>query len=103
MESLVTESLVMPHAPERTELPAPIKAPAAAMARRVRFPCRPLFTRLHLPTSRLFPFPCHNITIPQMVFGVPPIVTFAVLVPYELRNFNPKGGVYITPQTAFTM
>ncbi|KIZ01660.1 ABC transporter, multidrug resistance associated protein [Monoraphidium neglectum] len=38
-----------------------------------------------------------------MVFGVPPVVTFAVLVPYELTNENPSGGVFITPQTAFTM
>jgi hypothetical protein len=38
-----------------------------------------------------------------MVFGVPPVVTFAVLVPYELKNINPKGGVFITAPTAFTM
>ncbi|KAI8468106.1 MAG: hypothetical protein J3K34DRAFT_479395 [Monoraphidium minutum] len=38
-----------------------------------------------------------------MVFGVPTIVTTSVLVPYELNNVNPNGGVFITPQTAFTM
>ncbi len=39
-----------------------------------------------------------------MVFGVPPMVTFAVLVPYELTN-ETEGATspYITPQTAFTM
>ena len=51
------------------------------------------------PRSAAYPPPLG----PQMVFGVPPVVTFAVLVPYELRNINPKGGVFITPQTAFTM
>ncbi len=39
-----------------------------------------------------------------MVFGVPPMVTFAVLVPYELTNeVEGATGPYITPQTAFTM
>ncbi len=38
-----------------------------------------------------------------MVFGVPPIVTFAVLVPYELTNERGRTSPYITPQTAFTM
>ncbi|GBF87685.1 hypothetical protein Rsub_00396 [Raphidocelis subcapitata] len=38
-----------------------------------------------------------------MVFGVPTVVTFSVLVPYELTNEGPGGGVFITPQTAFTM
>jgi hypothetical protein len=37
-----------------------------------------------------------------MVFGVPPIVTFAVLVPYELTNERGRTSPYITPQTAFT-
>lgn len=40
-----------------------------------------------------------NIT---MVFGVPPLVTFSVLVPYELTNYS-DNKVYIKPQTAFTM
>jgi hypothetical protein len=38
-----------------------------------------------------------------MVFGVPPTVTFAVLVPYELTNKAKDGGVFITAPTAFTM
>jgi ABC-type multidrug transport system fused ATPase/permease subunit len=42
-----------------------------------------------------------NIT---MVFGVPPMVLFAVLVPYELTNESAGGTkVYITAPTAFTM
>ena len=39
-----------------------------------------------------------------MVFGVPPLVTFAVLVPYELGNEAPDATEpYITATTAFTM
>ena len=39
-----------------------------------------------------------------MVFGVPPMVLFAVLVPYELSNEAADSTEpYITPQTAFTM
>lgn len=39
-----------------------------------------------------------------MVFGVPPIVTFVVLVPYETTNeADDATEPYITPQTAFTM
>nr|AXF41555.1 HLA3 protein [Chlorella sp. ArM0029B] len=41
-----------------------------------------------------------NIT---MVFGVPPCVLFAVLVPYELAKYDGQNTVYIKPQTAFTM
>lgn len=39
-----------------------------------------------------------------MVFGVPPMVLFAVLVPYELGN-EPDNATapYLTPATAFTM
>jgi hypothetical protein len=38
-----------------------------------------------------------------MVFGVPPTVTASVLIPYEMGNKAANGGVFITPQTAFTM
>lgn len=39
-----------------------------------------------------------------MVFGVPPMVTFAVLVPYELWHVDSSTSEpYIKPQTAFTM
>jgi ATP-binding cassette subfamily C (CFTR/MRP) protein 1 len=38
-----------------------------------------------------------------MVFGVPPVVTFAVLVPYETSNAVGRTTPYITPVTAFTM
>jgi hypothetical protein len=38
------------------------------------------------------------------VFGVPPMVLFAVLVPYELWHTDSSSeNVYINPQTAFTM
>lgn len=36
-----------------------------------------------------------------MVFGVPPLVTFAVLVPYELSNTDGET-VYIKPQVRST-
>jgi ABC-type multidrug transport system fused ATPase/permease subunit len=40
----------------------------------------------------------------SMVFGVPPMVLFAVLVPYELWHTDSSSeNVYINPQTAFTM
>lgn len=39
-----------------------------------------------------------------MVFGVPPTVLFAVLIPYELWHTDSSSlGPYIKPQTAFTM
>jgi hypothetical protein len=39
----------------------------------------------------------------SMVFGVPPMVTFAVLVPYELSNAGGRTTPYVTAVTAFTM
>ncbi|KAL4427322.1 hypothetical protein ABPG77_003231 [Micractinium sp. CCAP 211/92] len=38
-----------------------------------------------------------------MVFGVPPCVLFAVLIPYELTHYEGQNTVYVKPQTAFTM
>ena len=39
----------------------------------------------------------------SMVFGVPPIVCFVVLVPYELTQEKPNGGVFMTATTVFVM
>ncbi len=39
----------------------------------------------------------------SMVFGVPPMVTFAVLVPYEMTNAVGRTTPYVTAVTAFTM
>lgn len=55
------------------------------------------------PTLEPLPSPPQTINI-TMVFGVPPLVLFAVLVPYELNNENADATEpYITPTTAFTM
>jgi ATP-binding cassette subfamily C (CFTR/MRP) protein 1 len=37
-----------------------------------------------------------------MVFGVPPTVAFATLVPYELQNGD-NTAPYLTPQTSFVL
>lgn len=33
-----------------------------------------------------------------MVFGVPPCVLFAVLIPYELTHYEGQNTVYVKPQ-----
>lgn len=38
-----------------------------------------------------------------MVFGTPPLVCCVVLIPYELTNETPNGGVYVTSTTVFVM
>ena len=59
-------------------------------------PCSDLLCPLRLPAVQTI-----NVT---MVFGVPPLVTFSVLVPYELTNETPgMTKPYITAPTAFTM
>ena len=53
------------------------------------------------PTHTTYPYP--DLLQVAMVFGVPPLVCFVVLVPYELTQETPNGGVYITSTTVFVM